>query len=82
MDNLTLVDAYGIVVVKNVMLFNWNHRRLRTSIQSLIIDMLQKEVWDIGERRNMFHGLVPAKILQQYCIRHSMKEFIIRDVMT
>ena len=30
----------------------------------------------------MFHGLVPAAILKQYCDQHSIKEFIIPDIMT
>ena len=36
----------------------------------------------IREPQNMFHGLVPAEILKQYCDQHSIKEFIIPDIMT
>jgi len=40
------------------------------------------KIWAIREPQNMFHGLVPAEILKQYCDQHSIKEFIIPDIMT
>ena len=30
----------------------------------------------------LIHGLVPAEILKEYCDQHSIKEFIIPDIMT
>jgi len=30
----------------------------------------------------MFHSLVPAEILKEYCDQHSIKEFVIPDIMT
>jgi len=48
---------------------------MHASIQSLIIDMFKKaKIWAIREPQNMFHGLVPAEILKQYCDQHSFKE--------
>jgi len=80
--NATLVDAYGIMV-KNAMLINGDYHRMHASIQSLIIGMFKKtKIWAIREPQNMFHGLVPAEILKQYCDQHSIKEFIIPDIMT
>ena len=64
-------------MVKNAMLING------ASIQSLIIDMFKKaKIWAIREPQNMFHGLVPADILKEYCDQHSIKKFIIPDIMT
>ena len=80
--NATVVDAHGIMV-KNAMLINGDYHRMHASIQSLIIDMFKKaKIWAIREPQNMFHGLVPADILKQYCDQHSIKEFIIPDIMT
>ena len=80
--NATLVDAHGITV-KNAMLINGGYHRMHASVQSLIIDMLKKaKIWTIYEPQNMFHDLVPADILKQYCDQHSIKEFIIPDIMT
>jgi len=76
--NAAMVDAHG-----NAMLINSDYHRMHASIQSLIIDMLKKaKIWAIRELQNMFHGLVPAAILKQYCDQHSIKEFIIPDIMT
>ncbi len=38
----------------------------------------------MGDSRtaNLFHGLVPADILKEYCDKLSIKEFIIPDIMT
>jgi len=56
---------------------------MHASIQSLIIDMFRKaKIWAIRKPQNMFHGLVPAEILKQYCDQHSIKKFIIPDIMT
>ena len=52
---------------------------MHASIQSLIVDMVKKA---IRELQNMFHGLVPTEILKEYCDQHSIKEFIIPDIMT
>ena len=80
--NATMVDAHGIMV-KNAMLINGDYHRMHASIQSLVIDMFKKaKIWAIREPQNMFHGLVPAGVLQQYCDQHSIKEFIIPDIMT
>ena len=77
-----MVDAHGIMV-KNAMLINGDYHRMHASIQSLIIDMFKKaKIWAIREPQNMFHGLVPAEILKEYCDQHSIKEFIIPDIMT
>ena len=79
--NATMVDAHGIMV-KNA-LINGDYHRMHASIQSLIIDMFKKaKIWAIREPQNMFHGLVPAEILKEYCDQHSIKEFIIPDTMT
>jgi len=80
--NATAVDAHGIMV-KNTMLINGDYHRMHASIQSLIIDMFKKaKIWAIREPQNMFHGLVPAEILKQYCDQYSNKVFIISDIMT
>jgi len=80
--NAILVDANGIVV-KNAMLINRDHRRMYAGIQSLIIDMFKKvKIWAICEPQNKFHGLVPADTLKQYCDQHSIKEFVIPDIIT
>jgi len=74
--NSTVVDAHGIMV-KNAMLINGDYHHMHASIQSLIVDMLKKaKIWAIREPQNMFHGLVPARILKEYCDQHSIKEFI------
>ena len=50
--------------------------------QAFIVDMFRKvKIWAIREPQNMFHGLVPAEILKEYCDQHSMKGFIIPDIM-
>ncbi len=78
----TVVDAHGIMV-KNAKLMNSDYQRMHASIQSLIIDMFKKaKIWAIRDPQNMFHGLVPAEILKEYCDQHSIKEFIIPDIMT
>ena len=78
----TVVDAHGIMV-KNAKLINGDYQRMHSSIQSLIVDMIKKaKIWAIREPQNMFHGLVPAEILKEYCDQHSIKEFIIPDIMT
>jgi len=80
--NATLVDACGIMV-KNAILINEDYHSIHASIQSLIIDMFKKaKIWAILEPQNMFHGPIPADILKQYCDQHSIKEFIIPDIMT
>ena len=40
------------------------------------------KIWAFCEPQNMFHSLVPAEILKEYCDHHSIKEFIIPDIMT
>ena len=53
------------------------------SMHMVKIDMFKKaKIWAIREPQNMFHGLVPTDILKQYCGQHSIKEFIISDIMT
>jgi len=80
--NAPVVDAHGIVV-KNAMLINGDYHRMHASIQSLIIDMFKKaKIWAIREPKHMFHGLVPAETLKEYCDQHSIREFIIHDIMT
>ena len=75
--NATLVDAYGIMI-KNAMLMIGDYHRMHESMQSLIIDMFKKaKLWDISEPQIMIHGLVPYR----YCDQHSIKEFIISNVM-
>ena len=77
--NATVIDAH----VKNAMLINGDYHRMHASIQSLIVDMFKiAKIWAIRESQNMFHGLVPAEILKEYCDQHSIKEFIIPDIMT
>jgi len=62
------------------MLINGDYHRMHVS---LIIDMFKKsKIWAIREPQNMFHGLVPAEILKQYCDQHSIKELIIPDIIT
>ena len=71
--NATVVDANGIMV-KNAMLINGDYHRMHARIQSLIVDMFKKaKIWAIREPQNMFHGLVPAEILKEYCDQHSIK---------
>ena len=78
----TVVDAHGIMV-KNAKLINSDYQRMHASIQSLIVDMFKKaKIWAICEPQNMFHGLVLAEILKEYCDQHSIKELIISDIMT
>jgi len=56
---------------------------MHANIQSLIVDMFKKAmIWAIREPQNMFHGLVPAEILKEYCDPHLIKELIIPDIMT
>jgi len=65
------------------MLINGYYHRMYANIQSLIIGMLKKaKIWAIREPQNMFHGLIPAEILKEYCDQHSIKECIIPDIMT
>ena len=65
------------------MLISEDYHRMHASIQSLIIDIFKKaRIWAIREPQNMFHGLVPADILKQYCDLYSITEFIIPDIMT
>ncbi len=62
----TMVDAHGIMV-KNAKLINGDYQRIQVSIQSLIVDMSKKsKIWAIREPQNMFHGLVPAQILNPF----------------
>ena len=81
--NTTVVDAHGIMV-NNAIAINDYYHRMHASIQSLIDDMFKKaKIWEIREPQNMFHGLVLAEILKkEYCDQHSIKEFIIPDIMT
>ena len=54
--------------VKNAKLINGDYQRMHASFQSLIVDMFKKaKIWAIREPQNMFHGLVPAEILKEYC---------------
>ena len=41
-----------------------------------------QKLWAFREPQNMFHGLVPAEILKEYCDQRSIKEFIIPDITT
>jgi len=69
--NATVVDVHGIMV-KNATLINGDYHRMHASIQSLIIDMFKKaKIWAIREPQNIFHGLVPAEIIKEYCDQHN-----------
>jgi len=64
------------------MLINGDFQRMHANIQSLITDIFKRTLRYGLFLQNMIHGLVPADILKQYCDQHSMKEFIITDMMT
>jgi len=68
--NIAIVDANGIVE-NNAMRININYHHMHASIQSVFINMLKEaKLWAIREPHIMFHSLVPANILKQYCNEH------------
>ena len=58
-------------------------RHATCQMPSTLVAMLKKaKIRAIREPQNMFHGLVPAEILKEYCDQYSIKETIIPDIMT